>query len=155
VTAGGTPPAGSARNSALEAAVADRAAIWPFADDATEPVPLPPPPAPLLAVAAVRGIAKVVDVHVSVEPAPEGMLDAGERERAGAVPLGLLVPQYHRDQRERGHERDPERQQRRDGVVIDTALPEWERLPDLVHLRGDATPGSSSGEDVSRPSRRP
>ena len=113
VTAGGTPPAGSARNSALEAAVADRAAIWPFADDATEPVPLPPPPAPLLAIAAVRGIAKVVDVHVSVEPAPEGMLLEGAD---GAVPLGLLVPQYHRDFRERERERDGARERERDGA---------------------------------------
>jgi hypothetical protein len=152
-SADGTPPLGSARNSALEAAIADRAAIWPFADDATDPVPLPPPPAPLLlAVAAVRGIAKVVDVHVSVEQAPGGMLvDAGERERAGAVPPGLLVPQYHRDQRGREREREMERAARREGVVIDTALPEWERLPDLVQLRGEAGPG---GDDVAGPSRR-
>jgi len=77
-----------------------------------------------------------------------------------------MLAECSRREREREKEREREREkereadagrerQRRDGVVIDTALPEWERLPDLVHLRGDATPGSSSGEDVSGPSRRP
>jgi len=106
-----------------------------------------------------------VDVHVSVEPAPEGMLLEGAD---GAVPLGLLVPQYHRDFREREREREKERErerekeadagrerQRRDGVVIDTALPEWERLPDLVHLRDDASPSSGGGGgDIAGPSKR-